>query len=108
MVDNVFVMLDLVPAAKKQHDLAMEYLKQDSVIQMLAKELLPTISWNHAKILAVDGKFLMTGGANYWTDYNDNQHAVADLQCKIQGEAAISAHSYCDYFWKCVAPASCF
>ena len=24
------------------------------------------VSWNHAKIIAVDGKYLWTGGHNFW------------------------------------------
>lgn len=28
---------------------------------------LPGVSWNHAKIMAVNGTTLTTGGANYWS-----------------------------------------
>jgi hypothetical protein len=106
MVDKIFLGLDIVPDIKKQHDATVNMLKKENVIKNLATFVLPSISWNHAKILAVDGKTLMTGGANYWTDYADNEHAISDLQCKVKGDAAISAHSYCDYFWRCVTSAS--
>ena len=102
MVDKICLGLDVLPDIKKQHDTAINTLKKEDVIKTLATYVLPSISWNHAKILAVDGKALMTGGANYWTEYADNEHAISDIQCKVRGDAALSAHAYCDYFWRSV------
>ena len=34
--------------------------------------------WNHGKILAVNGKTMMTGGGNYWSDYTGTQHDIID------------------------------
>ena len=57
-------------------------------------------SWNHGKILAVGGKTMMTGGINYWDQYTAHQTKILDMQAKVTGDAAISAHNYADYFWK--------
>lgn len=56
-------------------------------------------SWNHGKILAVDGKTMMTGGINYWNEYIHSSRNILDMQAKLTGDAAISAHRYADYFW---------
>jgi hypothetical protein len=60
------------------------------------------ISWNHGKVLAVNGKTMMTGGGNYWDVYKGIEHDIIDQQVKVTGEAAISAHRWADYFWRSV------
>ncbi|MDJ0642876.1 MAG: hypothetical protein QNJ15_08665 [Erythrobacter sp.] len=62
-------------------------------------------SWNHSKILAVDGACGMVGGMNYWNDYlstgcNANLY---DISIKVEGEAAASSQAWADYLWKQVA-----
>jgi hypothetical protein len=64
-----------------------------------------TVTWNHGKILAVNGEFLMTGGGNYWDAYRASDlkspgyigqksiyHNIIGCQAIVMGEAAISAH----------------
>lgn len=87
---------------KKKLETLLATLTTKEAIQFLAKTQLPSISWNHAKLVAVNGQTLMTGGGIYYPLYTDNEATVHDLQCKVKGEAAISAHSYCDYFWQYV------
>ena len=65
----------------------------------LTNASLPAISWNHAKIVAINGKTMMTGGGNYWREYIGSAHDIIDHQVKVRGDAAISAHKYADYFW---------
>ena len=60
----------------------------------------PAISWNHAKLVAVNGSTMMTGGGNFWGEYKYNEHDIVDMQAKIMGDAAVSVHKYCDYFWE--------
>ena len=72
------------------------------------KHLSDHISWNHGKVLAVNGKTMMTGGGNYWSVCSGGQHDIVDQQAKLTGDAAISAHRWADYFWKLVKPTSCF
>lgn len=81
-------------------------LSAPEAIKMMARTTIPSISWSHAKILAVHGKTMMTGGVNFWHDYGDNQHHINDVSVTLRGDAAISAHTYCNYFWKYVCHAS--
>ncbi len=61
-------------------------------------------SWNHAKIFAVNGKHLVSGGANFWEPYSTSIQlkplSVFDLSMKITGDAAIDAHKFANYFWQ--------
>jgi phosphatidylserine/phosphatidylglycerophosphate/cardiolipin synthase-like enzyme len=84
---------------KKLND-SLAKLQKPEVIKKFGSGILPCISWNHAKLLAAHGKTVMTGGGNYWHEYGDNQHLVNDIQARVKGDAAISAHTYCDYFWQ--------
>ncbi|WP_260867638.1 phospholipase D-like domain-containing protein [Streptomyces sp. SAJ15] len=57
-------------------------------------------SWNHAKILVVDGRSAITGGINDWKDdYLDTTHPVADVDLALTGPAAGSASRYLDRLW---------
>jgi hypothetical protein len=76
-----------------------------SVSKVLFDNPLPAISWNHSKIVAVNGKTAMTGGGNCWIYYtatDKRSNSIVDHQAKIKGGAAVSAHMYADYFWKYV------
>ena len=57
---------------------------------------LPTISWNHAKIVAVNGARMTTGGNNLWDDYGNQKTNIFDSAVKTQGDATIQAHQYLD------------
>ncbi|MBT2458048.1 phospholipase D-like domain-containing protein [Streptomyces sp. ISL-86] len=57
-------------------------------------------SWNHSKILVVDGQSVVTGGINSWKDdYLDTAHPVADVDLALKGPAAASASRYLDELW---------
>lgn len=58
-------------------------------------------SWNHSKILAVDGACGMVGGMNYWDDYlNTGYNAnLFDVSIKAIGPAAASSQTFADYLW---------
>ncbi|MCJ1385496.1 hypothetical protein MMC17_008619 [Xylographa soralifera] len=73
---------------------ALENLGSEYIVKVLMECGLPSISWNHAKILAVNGKTMMTGGGNYRSQYTANQHHIVDMQLKFKGDAAILAHTY--------------
>ncbi len=71
----------------------------EQVSQFVGGEL-PAISWNHGKLLVVNGRVIMTGGGNYWNQYRASDHDILDHQVKIIGDAAITAHEYTDYFFR--------
>ncbi|KAH7396924.1 hypothetical protein DE146DRAFT_736951 [Phaeosphaeria sp. MPI-PUGE-AT-0046c] len=69
-------------------------------ITTFVKDGLPAISWNHGKLLVVNGKVVMTGGGNFWNEYMGQQCDIVDHQAKIKGDAAITAHKYTNYFFE--------
>ncbi|WP_234320995.1 phospholipase D-like domain-containing protein [Streptomyces katrae] len=57
-------------------------------------------SWNHSKLLVVDGRSVITGGINSWKgDYLETAHPVADVDLALRGPAAASAGRYLDELW---------
>ncbi|MFJ3233969.1 phospholipase [Streptomyces sp. NPDC086787] len=57
-------------------------------------------SWNHSKLLVVDGRSVITGGINNWkNDYLDTSHPVSDVDLALTGPAARSATRYLDQLW---------
>ncbi|GAA2143248.1 hypothetical protein GCM10009760_29350 [Kitasatospora kazusensis] len=57
-------------------------------------------SWNHSKLLVVDGQSVITGGINGWKDdYLDTAHPVSDVDLALTGPAAASAGAYLDTLW---------
>ncbi|MEU8591232.1 phospholipase D-like domain-containing protein [Streptomyces sp. NPDC048664] len=58
------------------------------------------LSWNHSKLLVVDGQSAITGGINGWKgDYIDTTHPVSDVDLALTGPAAGSASHYLDQLW---------
>lgn len=58
-----------------------------------------SLSWNHAKIIAVDGKRALVGGHNLWTQDYLLDAPVHDLSMAIEGPAARAAHRFADALW---------
>ncbi|MFI9646944.1 phospholipase D-like domain-containing protein [Streptomyces sp. NPDC052040] len=57
-------------------------------------------SWNHSKLLVVDGQSVITGGINGWKDdYLTTSHPVSDVDLALSGPAAASAGRYLDQLW---------
>ncbi|KJS53962.1 phospholipase [Streptomyces rubellomurinus subsp. indigoferus] len=57
-------------------------------------------SWNHSKLLVVDGQRVITGGINNWKDdYLDTTHPVSDVDLALTGPAATTAGRYLDTLW---------
>lgn len=57
-------------------------------------------SWNHSKVVAVDGKWLITGGHNLYRLYLNQTNPVHDISVKLPGKIAELGHRFCDYLWK--------
>jgi phosphatidylserine/phosphatidylglycerophosphate/cardiolipin synthase-like enzyme len=62
--------------------------------------LAPT-SWDHSKILDVDGRSAIVGGTNWWPgDYLTTKHPVNDVSLVVEGPAAADASRFEDVIWK--------
>lgn len=80
----------------------------DKALSGLVTTGVRSITWNHAKIFAVNGKAVLTGGTNFWDEYSSRQdgngkridHDIVDHSVKVFGDAAVSAHKWADYFWR--------
>ena len=57
------------------------------------------VSWNHAKIIAVDGKYLWTGGHNFWDKHYLTNDPVNDLSLELEGGCARDAHLFANAQW---------
>lgn len=68
----------------------------------IAFEDCDSYSWNHAKIVAIDGREALVGGHNLWTGDYLMEAPVADLSMRVQGLAATSAVRYLDRLWEYV------
>jgi phosphatidylserine/phosphatidylglycerophosphate/cardiolipin synthase-like enzyme len=61
-----------------------------------------SFSWNHSKIISVDGREALVGGHNlYSRDYLVDD-PVSDLSMRISGPAAASASGFVDALWQYV------
>jgi phosphatidylserine/phosphatidylglycerophosphate/cardiolipin synthase-like enzyme len=57
-------------------------------------------SWDHSKLLDVDGRTAIIGGTNWWSpDYLDTQHPVNDLSMVVEGPAATDASRFENLLW---------
>lgn len=68
----------------------------------IAFEDCDSYSWNHAKIIAVDGRDALVGGHNLWAEDYLAEAPVSDLSLRLRGPAATSAVRYVDRLWRYV------
>lgn len=59
-----------------------------------------TATWNHSKIVAVDGKRAILGGENLWDANYLGPYPVHDLNMKVSGPSAFYMHRFVDLIWK--------
>lgn len=55
--------------------------------------------WNHAKIIAVDGKLLLQGGHNLFDGHYLSFAPVHDVSMKVGGQVSIDAHNFLNEMW---------
>ncbi len=61
-----------------------------------------SFSWNHAKIVTVDGVDALVGGHNLWSRDYLIDDPVSDLSMRVSGPAAASAGRFVDRLWRYV------
>ena len=84
-------------------DLAAE-LPEDSPLRLYACRMETSNdqkrpSWNHAKIVAADGREAIVGGHNLWHADYLGFAPVHDLSARVTGAAAGEAHAFLDLLW---------
>lgn len=69
-------------------------LPKDSNIRLWVGAWRRGASWNHAKIIAVDGQHLHQGGHNLWSQHYLAGQPVHDLSMQLQGRCAHDGHLF--------------
>lgn len=57
-------------------------------------------SWNHSKIIAIDGAEALVGGHNMWAQDYLMDEPVSDLSMNVKGPAAAGAVRFIDRLWE--------
>jgi len=76
-----------------------EDLPEDANIQLWVGAWRRGVSWNHAKIIAVDGKHLHTGGHNLWDGHYLKESPVHDLSLELEGRVTHDGHLFANEQW---------
>jgi phosphatidylserine/phosphatidylglycerophosphate/cardiolipin synthase-like enzyme len=72
-----------------------------STIQVHAASMrFAATSWNHSKIVAVDGREVLSGGHNTWEHSYLGDNPVFDVSMRVRGSAAANAHRYVNALWE--------
>lgn len=91
-------------AAAVAEGLPTSVVKLARALQRLhASVVVPAFSWNHSKVFAVNGQSLVSGGANYWSDYSQGQTWIFDLSMALHGDATVATHHYLNHVWHYLA-----
>jgi len=72
----------------------------------LAASRTAAISWNHSKLIIVDGHRVIGGGHNLWSDAYCKLAPVHDVSMLLAGGAAAVAQSFLNLIWRDVAEGS--
>mmetsp|Transcript_57846 Transcript_57846/g.122696 ORF Transcript_57846/g.122696 Transcript_57846/m.122696 type:complete len:675 (+) Transcript_57846:129-2153(+) len=80
-------------------DMLTADLPEDANIRLWVGAWRRGSSWNHAKIIAVDGKYLHTGGHNMWDPHYLQCDPIHDLSLELEGECALDGHRYANHQW---------
>jgi len=83
-------------------DLTKDLPKEDSPINLWVGAWRKNVSWNHSKIIAVDGQLLHTGGHNLWDPHYLRVNPVCDISFELEGKVAHDGHHYANGEWEFV------
>jgi len=77
-----------------------EDLPEDANINVWVGAWRKGVSWNHSKIIAVDGYYLHNGGHNLWDPHYLQFDPVHDLSMEAVGRVAHDGHQYANSQWE--------
>ena len=75
-------------------------LPSDANVQIWIGAWRKGTSWNHAKLIAVDGRYLHTGGHNLWDRHYLRKNPVHDISIELEGRVAHDGHLFANEQWK--------
>lgn len=78
---------------------ALKEKKADFALPLACAWLSHLGSWNHAKIIAVDGTDAIVGGQNFWERVYLQPDPVFDASIYVTGPAAAAATRFADTLW---------
>ena len=79
-----------------------EDIPKDSNLRIWVGAWRRGFSWNHAKLIAVDGVFLHTGGHNLWDRHYLRNNPVHDLSFELRGRVTRDGHRFAQEQWNFV------
>lgn len=74
-------------------------LPKDANVELWVGAWRKGASWNHAKIIAVDGRYLHTGGHNLWDPHYLKNNPVHDLSIEMEGRVTHDGHLFANNQW---------
>lgn len=77
-------------------------LSEDANIKVYVAAWRNGVSWNHSKIIAVDGCYLWTGGHNFWEAHYLKENPIYDLGLELKGNVTHDAYLYANTHWKLI------
>ena len=72
----------------------------DSKLELWVGAWRKGMCWNHAKIVAVDGKEVYTGGHNLWDPVYLRKDPIHDTSIRMTGEVTVQAHLFMNEQWE--------
>lgn len=63
------------------------------------RQIMNDITFSHAKIVAADGKAVITGGHNLWDASYLGSDPISDVDVEIHGSAAQDAQNFAHFLW---------
>ncbi len=77
----------------------LEKSKGKNLIVYAAGHHSEATSWNHSKIVQVDGRYALTGGHNQWDADYLGSRPVHDVSMLVEGQAAYAAFNFANVMW---------
>jgi len=75
-------------------------LPQDANIRLWVGAWRKGSSWNHAKIIAVDGRYLHIGGHNMYHHHYLDSNPIHDVSIELEGRVAHGGHGFANQQWE--------
>ncbi|MEL6494896.1 MAG: phospholipase [Cyanobacteria bacterium J06623_7] len=82
-----------------------ESVSEDSILSTIVSSIHSNLenklTWNHSKIIAVDGSEALVGGHNLNMDLFRSYPPVHDVSVVVHGEAAYGSQKFLNLMWEC-------